>query len=65
MKTVVGQRESNLSLGQELEFYSCWAVEEQHMVVEELKLGLSEGTEKSLPLKSSFGNLEDHHFVAE
>ena len=45
MKTVVGQRESNLSLGQELEIYSCWAVEEQHMAVEELKLGLSEDTE--------------------
>ena len=65
MKTVVRQRESHLSLAHELEFYSCWAVEEQHMAVEEPKLGLSEGTEKSLPLKSSFGNLEDHHFVAE
>ena len=65
MKTVVGQRESNLSLVQERELYSCWVVEEQHMAVEEPKLGLSKGTEKSLPLKSSFGNLEDHHFVAE
>ena len=65
MKTVVGQRESNLPLGQELMFYSCWAVEKQHMAVKEPKLGLSEETEKSLALKSFFGNLEDHHFVAE